>query len=116
MSSSDTKPPFNILNNSPGWRTVREELQKENLKDLVNHPPHYNKGIETNDYIKSWDMSYAQGNVIKYVTRYNIKHQDTHNQNQDLRKALWYLQDMIKDLEATPTVANPYTRDTSPTL
>ena len=45
-------------------------------EDAVNHPPHYNKGIETNNYIKSWDMSYAQGNVCKYVTRYNLKHKD----------------------------------------
>ena len=81
-------------------------MDKEDREVL--HPPHYNKGIETNDYIKSWEMSYAQGNVIKYVTRYNIKHQDTEHQTQDLKKALWYLQDMIKDLEATPTVDNPY--------
>ena len=76
-------------------------------KDLVNNPPHYNKGIETIKYIKSWDMSYAQGNVIKYVSRYNIKHQDKKKQTQDLKKALWYLQDMIKDLGAS-LVANPY--------
>jgi hypothetical protein len=77
-------------------------------KDLVNNPPHYNKGIETIEYIKSWDMSYAQGNVIKYVSRYNLKHQDKEHQTEDLKKALWYLQDMIKDLEAPPSIPNPY--------
>tara|TARA_R100001244_G_scaffold42066_1_gene38053 strand:- start:2954 stop:3190 length:237 start_codon:yes stop_codon:yes gene_type:complete len=76
-------------------------------KDLVNNPPHYNKGIETIEYIKSWDMSYAQGNVIKYVSRYNLKYQDKEHQTEDLKKALWYLQDMIKDLEA-PLIDNPY--------
>ena len=39
--------------------------------DMVNHPPHYNKGIETSDYIKSWDMNWNQANIVKYVTRYN---------------------------------------------
>ena len=67
--------------------------------DAVNHPPHYNKGIETNDYIKSWDMSYAQGNIIKYVTRYNLKHKDKNLQKQDLEKAQWYLKDLIQELK-----------------
>lgn len=104
MFSFDTKRRLNIPNDSTGWKHFRGAMEK----DLVNNPAHYNKGIETNEYIKSWHMSYAQGNVIKYVTRYNIKHQDTEHQTQDLKKALWYLQDMIKDLEATPTVDNPY--------
>ena len=69
---------------------------------------HYTKGIETIHYIKSWQMSYAQGNIVKYVSRYNLKHQHKEHQIQDLKKALWYLEDMIKDLEATPTVPNPY--------
>ena len=105
MSCSDTKPPLNIPNDSQGWRPFGKNLED---KDLVNNPEHYTKGIETVDYIKSWGMSYEQGNVVKYVSRYNIKHQDKQLQIQDLQKALWYLQDMIKDLEATPTVSNPY--------
>ena len=71
----------------------------EKTKDLVNHPSHYNKGIETNEYIKSWDMSYAQGNVIKYVSRYNLKNTDPKLQLQDLEKAQWYLNDLVKDLK-----------------
>ena len=71
----------------------------EETKDLVNHPSHYNKGIETNEYIKSWDMSYAQGNVIKYVSRYNLKNTDPKLQLQDLEKAQWYLNDLVKDLK-----------------
>ena len=104
MSSSDTKPLSSIPNDSPGWISFKDSMQK----DLVNNPPHYNKGIETIEYIKSWDMSYAQGNVIKYVSRYNLKHQDKEHQTEDLKKALWYLQDMIKDLEAPPSIPNPY--------
>lgn len=44
-------------------------------------------------------MSYAQGNVIKYVSRYNIKHQTKQHQVEDLEKAIWYLENMIKDLK-----------------
>ena len=67
--------------------------------DLVNHPPHYNRGIETTKYIKSWNMQWNQANVIKYVSRYNLKHSDIELQLQDLEKAQWYLQDLIKDLK-----------------
>jgi len=105
MSFSDIKRPLNIPNDSQGWQHFGKKLEE---KDLVNNPEHYTKGIETVDYIKSWGMSYEQGNVVKYVSRYNIKHQDKQLQIQDLQKALWYLQDMIKDLEATPTIPNPY--------
>ena len=67
--------------------------------DLVNHPPHYNKGIETTKYIKSWNMQWNQANVIKYVSRYNLKHSDYQLQLQDLEKAQWYLTDLIRDLK-----------------
>ena len=46
------------------------------MKDLVNHPPHYNKGIETTQYIKSWEMNWNQANVVKYISRYNLKSTD----------------------------------------
>lgn len=74
-------------------------------KDMVNHPSHYNKGIETTKYIKSWDMNWNQANVIKYVSRYNLKNKnDVNLQIQDLMKAKWYLEDLIKELEEH----NPY--------
>lgn len=54
----------------------------------VNHPKHYNKGIEAIDYIESWDMNFNVGNAIKYITRAPYKG----NQKEDLEKALWYIQ------------------------
>ena len=56
--------------------------------EQVNHPEHYNKGIEAIDYIDSWGMNFNSGNVIKYVTRAPFKG----DYIQDLEKALWYLQ------------------------
>jgi hypothetical protein len=66
--------------------------------DLISQPPHYLQGIETNDYIKSWGMSYAEGNVIKYLTRYRHKSVAKEDQLADLKKARWYLDDLINEL------------------
>jgi len=78
-------------------KNIKESL--DNKTDMVNHPPHYNKGIETTTYIDSWDMGFSQGNVIKYVTRYNLKHDTKEKQLEDLKKARWYLDDLIKMVE-----------------
>ena len=64
-------------------------------KEMVNHPIHYNMGIEAIDYIESHDMNFNIGNVIKYVTR--AKHKN--NELEDLKKSLWYLQREIANLE-----------------
>ena len=53
-------------------------------------PNHYKVGIETFDYIQSWHMGFAEGNIIKYVTRYKLK-----NEKEDLLKAKWYLDKLI---------------------
>lgn len=69
-------------------RTIGEKIQE---KEKVNHPDHYNKGIETIDYIESWNMNFAQGNVVKYVSRYSMK-----GGLEDLKKAKWYLERLIE--------------------
>ena len=70
-------------------------IDLDNIKESVNHPSHYNQGIETIDYIESHDMNFNIGNVIKYVSR--AKHKD--NELEDLKKARWYLDREIKKLE-----------------
>jgi len=64
-------------------------------KDIINHPEHYTQGIETIDYIRSWNMDYVRGNIIKYVTRFPYKGTAL----QDLKKAKWYLEYLIKEVE-----------------
>ena len=64
-------------------------------KEMVDHPSHYNQGIETIEYIESWSMNFNTGNVIKYVTRAGYKD----NQLEDLKKAMWYLDREIQRLE-----------------
>ena len=64
-------------------------------KEMVDHPSHYNQGIETIDYIESWSMNFNTGNVIMYVTRAGYKN----DQLEDLKKAMWYLQREIDKIE-----------------
>tara|TARA_R100000008_G_C3570469_1_gene161792 strand:- start:745 stop:960 length:216 start_codon:yes stop_codon:yes gene_type:complete len=69
------------------------------MKDQVDHPDHYNVGnIETIDYIESLGMSegFCAGNAIKYISRYKFKNSPL----QDLKKAKWYLEYLIKKLES----------------
>jgi len=61
------------------------------IQDNINHPRHYNVGIETTKYIASWKMDFVEGNIIKYVTRYKYKHGV-----EDLKKAQWYLKQLIE--------------------
>ena len=65
---------------------------------LVNSPPHYKQGdIECIEAIKSATgagyQGYLQGNIMKYVWRYRAKGQAIN----DLKKAQWYLQELIVD-------------------
>ena len=66
--------------------------------DLVNSPPHYmSGGIETIDFIKAKltdeeFTGYLKGNVIKYLTRADLKG----NRLQDLAKAKWYMDRLVQ--------------------
>lgn len=68
--------------------------------DNVNHPAHYNAGkIEVieiqEDQLSSEEYrGYIKGQVIKYITRERHK-----NGLEDLKKARWYLDRLIKKLE-----------------
>ncbi|EDJ9969116.1 hypothetical protein GFS96_14690 [Listeria monocytogenes] len=73
-------------------------VKNENT-DNVNNPAHYTAGgIETLDYIKAKVKdypSYAAGNILKYVSRYEHK-----NGIEDLKKAQFYLNDLIEWMES----------------
>lgn len=70
--------------------------------DMVCHPPHYNQGgIECIDAIKAATVNkrgieaVCVANVIKYLFRYETK-----NGLEDVRKAAWYIDRLIAELEA----------------
>ena len=70
--------------------------------DMVNHPPHYNakSGMEVINVIESFTDGLMgieatdTGNVIKYICRWKHK-----NGLEDLKKAKWYLEHLIKHVE-----------------
>lgn len=62
----------------------------------VDHPKHYNAGkIEVITVIEDWQLGFCEGNVIKYVGR--AKHKGS--ELEDLKKAAWYLNRRIEQLE-----------------
>lgn len=64
----------------------------------IDHPKHYNFGkIEVIDAIESWELRFALGNVVKYIARAGKK--DPNKVIEDLKKASWYLQREISNLE-----------------
>lgn len=75
--------------------------------DNVNHPSHYTWlkdkcGIEVIDIVRH--MDFCLGNSIKYILRAGHK-QDASLTNkqkeiEDLKKAVWYIEDRIKQLES----------------
>jgi hypothetical protein len=70
-------------------------------KEMVNHPDHYQFG-ENNVYeaikvIEAWDLDFHLGNTVKYISRAGKK--EVNKELQDLKKALWYLQRKIENLE-----------------
>ncbi len=78
---------------------------KQKKVDNVNHPPHYTWlkdkcGIEVIDITRH--MDFCLGNAIKYILRAGHKQDASLTDNQkeieDLKKAIWYINDRIKQL------------------
>ena len=65
------------------------------MEEQVNHPSHYNQGIEAIDIIESWDLNFSLGNAIKYILRSPYKGK----QIEDLEKARWYIDREINRLK-----------------
>lgn len=78
-----------------------ECCNKEPNADMVNHPSHYTQGgIECIDALKAATVSktgieaVCTANAIKYLWRYEEK-----NGIEDVKKARWYIDRLIKELE-----------------
>ncbi len=71
------------------------------MVDNIN-PDHYKQGgIETIEYMKA-KMSkdefygYIKGNALKYISREGLKSEKIIDKIDDCKKAIWYLEQMIK--------------------
>ena len=77
--------------------------------DMVNHPPHYRakNGMEAIDVIEAFTADLVgieatdTGNIIKYICRWKGK-----NGLQDLEKAKWYIEHLIKHVEKSKMKGN----------
>lgn len=76
--------------------TIAGALNCHKGTDPVNNPPHYTQGkIEVLDFILDQKLDYLPGQVIKYICRSKYKG----NELQDLEKAQFYLNRLIKNLK-----------------
>lgn len=87
-----------ILYDLTRWETATHPPLPETPADMVNNPPHYNKGgIECIDAIASavtglsGEQASLTGHILRYVWRHPHK-----NGVQDLKKAQWYITRLIK--------------------
>jgi hypothetical protein len=77
-------------------KTLTKTSLVDEAKDNVNSPTHYvTGGIETIDYIEAKSLNYNLGNVVKYVSRSDFKGRKL----EDLKKAQWYLNREIANME-----------------
>lgn len=69
------------------------------MSDNVNNPSYYNDGkIEVIDFIEDKNLNFHLGNAVKYISRAGKK--DPDKTVEDLKKARWYLDREINNLES----------------
>lgn len=79
------------------------DVKQHEYEDVVNKPAHYGDGeIECIVYMKDnmdhmMFMGYLEGNAKKYMHRYRYKGKPV----EDLRKARWYLDRLITEMEGS---------------
>lgn len=74
-----------------------DNMPKQTNGDAVNHPSYYQGKIEVIDFIEDKKLGFNLGNCIKYIARCHLKHKD--NPVEDLKKARWYLDREIGNME-----------------
>jgi len=67
------------------------------MQDNTN-PTHYKSSIQPIDFIDANQLDFYEGNIVKYVTRWKHK-----NGLEDLKKAQWYLQRLVNNVERQRT-------------
>jgi hypothetical protein len=70
------------------------------MSESVNHPQHYGGAdnvYEAIKVIRAWDLGFSLGNAVKYISRAGKKDPSKHIE--DLKKARWYLDEEIANLE-----------------
>lgn len=101
MTLTPEQQTFDAIYKLSPMQIVDKHYEDKLTKDVVNHPDHYNNGgIECIEYLKdnmSWQgyTGYLEGNCKKYLHRWRYKQKPI----EDLKKARWYLDRLIGELE-----------------
>ena len=64
------------------------------MKDKINPDYYVGTRIQVSDFISEFNLNYFEGNIVKYIVRHRDK-----NGIEDLKKARWYLDSLIKKEE-----------------
>ena len=99
--NSEARLDGSHLDTSPFCEAIEEAHKALSKPDMVNHPKHYTQGgIECIDALKAATVgkrgieAVCVANVIKYLWRFEEK-----NGIEDVRKAKWYIERLLKELE-----------------
>lgn len=74
--------------------------QTDKIEEAVYNPAHYGGGdnpYEAIKVIEAWNLGFCLGNTVKYICRAGQKADNS--ELQDLKKAFWYLQRRIAQIE-----------------
>lgn len=94
--------------------TLNVKLDKPSM---VDHPSHYSGSIEAIDAIAAATAelegveAFDTGNALKYLWRWKRK-----NGAEDLNKAIWYIQHLIKHLEEAEAAYTTKANEVQPSL
>ena len=91
-------PCTTCINNGGTFVKYIPKDKEVESNDVVNRPAHYTDGkIEVIEYIEDKKLGFCLGNAIKYISRAGKK--DPTKEIEDLKKAKWYIERRIKELE-----------------
>jgi Protein of unknwon function (DUF3310) len=97
----------NSCSSAPSARLIAELIEERTrMNSNVTHPAHYNSGrIEVIEAIEDWKLGYHLGNAMKYIARAGRK--DPAKFEEDLQKAVWYIQRQIELIRAPDEMRSP---------
>lgn len=88
---------LNVTIKKNNTNVSKQDNPSDTKSDAVNHPSYYQGKIEVIDFIEDKKLGFNLGNCVKYISRCHLKHKD--NPVEDLKKARWYLDREIRNME-----------------
>jgi len=89
------------MDKKPIETLIKDLESRREWADAATDAPHYGGGdnpYEAIKVIRAWGLGFCLGNTLKYLCRAGKKPGES--ELKDLKKAAWYLDYFIKDLEA----------------